>query len=402
MKDGWITKTLGEACEVIAGQSPAGSAYNLDGKGLPFYQGKKEFEDKYVGSPTTWTTEVTKRAKANDILMSVRAPVGPINFATQEVCIGRGLAAIRAKSGLDQNFLFYFLLSIQSEISGRDGAVFPSISRNEICAIALSIPELAEQKRIVAILDGAFAGLATATANAEKNLKNTRELFDRQLDFVFAQGGQGWVKRRLEDLFDIGSSKRIRETDWTSSGVPFYGGKEIVRLAKHGFAVSNAYISEEKFQEYSSKYDMPRKGDVLITARGTIGVGYVVKEGDRFYYKDGNIIALREKTPTNPLFILYAFRSKSLLKQFSDLKGATVTHLPIERAKILALNIPSFGDQNSVVQHLVSIESETQRLAGVYHQKLAALGSLKKLILQKAFSGELTSPPSQAIKEAAE
>jgi type I restriction enzyme, S subunit len=165
---GWKTQMLGDCCDVIAGQSPSGSAYNSLGKGLPFYQGKKEFEDKYIGPPSTWTTEITKRAKPNDILISVRAPVGPVNFATQEICIGRGLAAIRAKAGLDQNFLFYFLLSIESQINGRDGAVFPSISRGEICAITLPVPPLVEQQRIVAILDDVFAGLATATANAEK------------------------------------------------------------------------------------------------------------------------------------------------------------------------------------------------------------------------------------------
>ena len=135
MKASWENLVLGDACDVIAGQSPDGSAYNSLGDGLPFYQGKKEFEEKYIGPPTTWTTEITKRAVVNDILMSVRAPVGPINFATQEICIGRGLAAIRAKAGLDQNFIFYFLLSIQPQISGRGGAVFPSISRAEICAI---------------------------------------------------------------------------------------------------------------------------------------------------------------------------------------------------------------------------------------------------------------------------
>jgi type I restriction enzyme S subunit len=90
------------------------------------------------------------------------------------------------------------------------------------------------------------------------------------------------------------------------------------------------------------------------------------------------------------------------VEQFADLTGATVTHLPIERAKNLILKIPSFGNQNSIVKHLASIERETQRLANMYEQKLAALDALKKSILQKAFSGELTSPPSQAIKEAAE
>ncbi len=97
MKNSWPTKKLGEVCEVIAGQSPEGRFYNTQGNGLPFYQGKKEFTEKFIGSPTTWTTKITKVALKDDILMSVRAPVGPVNFATEKICIGRGLAAIRAK-----------------------------------------------------------------------------------------------------------------------------------------------------------------------------------------------------------------------------------------------------------------------------------------------------------------
>lgn len=95
----------------------------------------------------------------------------------------------------------------------------------------------------------------------------------------------------LGDVYDIGSSKRIYESDWTSSGVPFYGGREIVRLANSGQVISGVYISEKKYLEYSSKYDMPQEGDILMTARGTIGVGYVVRDGDKFYYKDGNVIS---------------------------------------------------------------------------------------------------------------
>ncbi|MBK1685879.1 N-6 DNA methylase [Rhodoferax fermentans] len=91
---------LGDVCEVIAGQSPEGEFYNEQANGLPFYQGKTEFSRVFIGAPTKWTTKVTKVALANDILMSVRAPVGPVNFATQECCIGRGLAAIRSKATL--------------------------------------------------------------------------------------------------------------------------------------------------------------------------------------------------------------------------------------------------------------------------------------------------------------
>lgn len=150
---GWEEKTLGEICVIIAGQSPNSQYYNTEGKGLPFYQGKKEFTDKYIGAPSVWTTETTKEALAGDILMSVRAPVGPINFATDRCCIGRGLASIRNGKLIGKDFLFYYLLSIQQEISGHDGAVFSSISRNEISALKLLLPPLPEQERIVAKLD---------------------------------------------------------------------------------------------------------------------------------------------------------------------------------------------------------------------------------------------------------
>ena len=108
----WKEKTLGEVCIVIAGQSPEGKYYNNSQNGLPFYQGKKEFKDKYIGKPTTWTTKITKVAEQGDILMSVRAPVGPVNFSTQKICIGRGLAAIRGNNQINKEFLFNFLFRI--------------------------------------------------------------------------------------------------------------------------------------------------------------------------------------------------------------------------------------------------------------------------------------------------
>ncbi len=110
MNENWEQKKLGDVCQVIAGQSPEGKYYNEIGEGLPFYQGKKDFTEKFIGEPTTWTTNITKEAQQGDILMSVRAPVGPVNFATRRACIGRGLAAIRATQLIEKEFLFNFLL----------------------------------------------------------------------------------------------------------------------------------------------------------------------------------------------------------------------------------------------------------------------------------------------------
>ena len=156
-----IVKLL-EVCEVIAGQSPEGKFYNEEGEGIPFYQGKTEFSNLYLGEPRKWTTMVTKMAYENDIVMSVRAPVGPVNIVKNSVCIGRGLAAIRANKQILPKYLFYLLNSMQETIKGNDGAAFASINRKEIENIEIPLPPIRIQEEIVSeieqhqkIIDGA-------------------------------------------------------------------------------------------------------------------------------------------------------------------------------------------------------------------------------------------------------
>jgi type I restriction enzyme M protein len=145
---------LGEAADVIAGQSPNGEYYNERGDGLAFYQGKTEFGEIFIGKPKKWTTQVTREAYAGDILMSVRAPVGPVNFATEHICIGRGLAAIRAKPSALPMFLFYLLKSQEGNIKGNGGSVFDSISKQQIEELQIPLPPLAVQQEIVAEIEG--------------------------------------------------------------------------------------------------------------------------------------------------------------------------------------------------------------------------------------------------------
>lgn len=146
----WVK--LGEVAEVIAGQSPEGKYYNEAGKGTPFYQGKTEFTEKYLEKARIWTTKITKIAEKDDILISVRAPVGPVNIATEKICIGRGLASIRANK-INQMFLFHFLKSIESEIKGDGGAVFDSISKKQIEEVKIPLPSLEIQKQLVAEME---------------------------------------------------------------------------------------------------------------------------------------------------------------------------------------------------------------------------------------------------------
>lgn len=152
--EAWPVVHLGDVSEIIPGQSPDGEYYNDKGDGLPFYQGKTEFTERYLGAPKKWTTQITKIAEKNDILISVRAPVGPVNIATQKICIGRGLAAIRPdNSRLLMEFLFTTLRLKETEIIGTAGAVFPSINRGDIAKIRIVIPPLEIQQAIVARIE---------------------------------------------------------------------------------------------------------------------------------------------------------------------------------------------------------------------------------------------------------
>jgi type I restriction enzyme S subunit len=134
---------------------------------------------------------------------------------------------------------------------------------------------------------------------------------------------------------------------------------------------------------------MPKKGDIVMTARGTIGVGYIVKENDKFYYKDGNLILLRAIKISSPHFLLYAFKTRAILDQLIELVGTTVSHLPLEKAKKLRIRIPSIETQNKTVEHLEKMEAAMRDLIHVYQRKIAALDELKKSMLHRAFNGDL-------------
>jgi type I restriction enzyme S subunit len=160
--EGWRETTLKDAAEVVMGQSPPSSAYNEVGVGKPFFQGKAEFGDKH---PTVkkWTTEGSKHAIAGDILMSVRAPVGPTNIANVDCVIGRGLAAIRAGSLTNQTYLLWVLRSIETDIAAKGvGTTFASISGGELRSTRLHLPPLTTQERIVSLLEEQFSRLDKA------------------------------------------------------------------------------------------------------------------------------------------------------------------------------------------------------------------------------------------------
>ena len=166
---------IANECKVIAGQSPEGKHYNSEGIGLPFYQGKKEFKNKYLGEPTTWTSFVTKEAESGDILMSVRAPVGPVNISTEKICIGRGLAAIRTNKTINNDFLYYYLLKQEKRINGNVGAVFNSINKKQIEEIVIPITSITRQIEIVKEIESIERETERLTILYEKKLQSLEQ-----------------------------------------------------------------------------------------------------------------------------------------------------------------------------------------------------------------------------------
>jgi type I restriction enzyme S subunit len=148
----WERKKLGEICELIMGQSPPGESYNTEKIGLPFFQGKVDFTDYY---PTVrlWCSQPMKIAKEGDILISVRAPVGPVNMSNMKCCIGRGLAAIRCKEQTINWFIFWYLVYIEKMIASLgSGSTFNAIARADLTDLLFPIAPQEEQRRIVAKL----------------------------------------------------------------------------------------------------------------------------------------------------------------------------------------------------------------------------------------------------------
>jgi type I restriction enzyme S subunit len=160
----------------------------------------------------------------------------------------------------------------------------------------------------------------------------------------------GWQTVTLSDLFDITSSKRVFEADWTKSGTPFYRAREIVKLARDGYVQNELFISDSMYEEYTKKYGKPNPGDIMVTGVGTLGICYVVQEKDRFYFKDGNIIWLRKKANSvDSNYIAYAFQSDLLRAQIDNSVGATVGTYTIIKANGTRVPLPPLPEQQRVV-----------------------------------------------------
>ena len=210
-----VLKPLYELCNLNMGQSPKSDSYNQTGDGIPFYQGNADFGEIFP-KVRYWCNSPTKIAYEDDILISVRAPIGALNIATEECCIGRGLAALTAKDGIsDRQYLFYALRSRVDELNSRGtGSTFKAISKTILGDIKLPAPPLNEQQKIAAILDKT----SNLIAERKKQIANFDLLVKSRFVEMFGDpvtNPMGWGIKKLGSI-----TKKI------GSGATPSGGKE--------------------------------------------------------------------------------------------------------------------------------------------------------------------------------
>jgi len=250
----WDFDELSKYVNVNMGQSPPSKFYNSKKEGMKFLQGITTFGTKY---PTfdTWTTKVTKVSKKGDVLYSVRAPVGEVNIVTEEICIGRGLAALRMKNGTNE-FLYYLLKNFQKYIENfASGSVFSAISGKELKLVKLPFPPLPEQRAIAKILSDLDSKIEVLQKQNKTLEKIGQEIFKHWfVDFEFpneegkpykSSGGEmvyneelgkeipkGWRVGKLGEIIENFDSKRIplssREREKRKGVYPYYGATKIM------------------------------------------------------------------------------------------------------------------------------------------------------------------------------
>lgn len=397
MKKGWQIKKLSEVCEKITDGTHQTPTYFDDGvlflssknvtSGTIDWENVKYIDDKQHG-------EMQRRVspRLNDILLAKNGTTGVAAMVDRDVPfdIYVSLALLRPLAAVRPTFLLHFInspLAKQQFTKRLKGIGVPNLHLEEIREVEIPVPPLAEQQRIVGLLDEAFEGLATAKAHAEKNLQNARALFESHLQSVFSQRGPGWVEKQLASLCHeitvghVGSMK----TEYKESGIPFLRSQNI-----RPFEVSmeNAMFIDEAFHRALKKSQL-RPGDLAIVRTGYPGTAAVIPPE----LPDSNcsdLVIVRPSKEVNPHF-LAAFFNSAFGKQLvlGKVVGAAQKHFNITAAKEVMLHVPPITDQITIVAMVENLREETQRLTALYEQKLAALEALKKSLLHQAFAGEL-------------
>jgi type I restriction enzyme S subunit len=329
-----------------------------------------------------------------DFILSNSMSFGRPYIMKTSGCIHDGWLVLREREPkINQDYLYYVLgsdLVFHQFDRLAAGSTVRNLNIGLVKGVEIPIPSASEQRRIVGILDEAFEGIATAKANAEKNLQNARALFKGHLQSVFTRPGLGWLEKTLEEAVD---SKCSLSYGIVQPGEDKPGGLPIVRptdLRARTIEMEGLKRIDPSLAE-SYRRTTLRGGDLLLCVRGSTGVVSVAAEE----LAGGNVTRGIVPIHFDDQFVAqdfgyYLMCSTPVQKQIREKTyGAALMQINICDLRNLILPIPPRPIQEALANRFESLLAETDRLASIYQQKLAALDELKKSLLHQAFSGEL-------------
>ena len=348
---------LKDVCVINMGQSPDSNSYNDCGEGLPFFQGNADFGEMY---PVTrkWCSSPTKIASENDILISVRAPIGALNYAKESCCIGRGLAALTPnKSKVSPAFIFWLLKSKNEELNSKGtGSTFKAIGRKVLEETLIPNISLGEQIVCAKALEKIYYIMQTC----QQQLQKLDDLVKARFVEMFGDcvlNTKSWNTKRLADIAEVGSSKRVFVEDLKEKGIPFYRGTEIGALAEGKTVVPELFISEEHYSELCKATGFPQVGDFLMPSICPDGRIWIVNTSEPFYFKDGRVLWVHAiNNSYNPEFLLHALKDRIMTDYSSIASGTTFAELKIFALKECRIFDVPLGLQNQFAAFVEQVD----------------------------------------------
>lgn len=398
MKKGWQDRRLGDVCEIIKGRKPALKNTRSNGD-LPYLEAKVMRGSQVPKYAAVADRNSVTVSEAETIIICDGSNSGEVFWGFHGV-LSSTMGKIAKKAEIDDSYLRAFLSSTFEFFNGsKTGAAIPHLDKEAMYALQLPVPPLPEQQRIVRILDEAFEGIATAKANAERNLQNARALFESHLQFIFARQNNGWIEMSVGELvaegtlvkpFD-GNHGEIHPTksDYMESGVPFIMACD---LRNGSVDTEHCKFISRKLAD-SLRVGFAKDGDVLISHKGTIGRSAIVRTDDDYIMLTPQVTSYRVKDASklDNRFIRYYFMSPAFQREIAAraADGSTRAYIGITKQLSLRFRFPGLSEQKRISAELDALEPECQRLVALYERKYAALVELKKAVLQEAFMGIL-------------
>jgi len=410
---GWEIKEIGDICNLMTGGTPSRNKpeYFVNGEIKWLVSGDIHSKEIYDCEGRI-TEEGLKNSNAkylpiNSVLIALNGQGktrGTVALLRTKATCNQSLVSICSKKEIEvtPEYIFYNLHSRYLEIrkiTGDDNKERRGLNMPTIRKIKIPVPPLAEQKRIVAILDEAFEGIDRAIANTEKTLANSRELFESYLNAIFTQKGNGWAQNKLSEVCEKITDGTHQTPKYFETGFVFLSSRNVTTGTIDWEKVK--YIDEAQHVVMQKRVS-PRPDDILLAKNGTTGVAALVdKEIDFDIYV--SLALLRPLAVILPRFMLHFVNSPVAKKQFNKrLKGIGVPNLHLEEIREVIISYPEeLAEQEHIVVKIDEMRSKILHLETIYQQKIAALKELKQSILQKAFTGELTADTANQVKKSA-